>query len=29
MSQAYADAKFEVVMYSGSIDMVLKDILLI
>ena len=25
MSQAYADAKFEVVMYSGSIDMVLKD----
>ena len=25
MSQAYADAQFEVVMYSGSIDMVLKD----
>jgi len=25
MSEAYADAQFEVVMYSGSIDMVLKD----
>ena len=25
MSQAYADAQFEVVMYSGSIDMVLKE----
>ena len=25
MSQAYDDAQFEVVMYSGSIDMVLKD----
>jgi hypothetical protein len=25
MSQAYPDSKFEVVMYSGSIDMVLKD----
>ena|SRR5210317_1650211 len=25
MSQAYPDSEFEVVMYSGSIDMVLKD----
>ncbi len=25
MSQAYPDSKFEIVMYSGSIDMVLKD----
>ncbi len=25
MSEAYPDSKFEVVMYSGSIDMVLKD----
>jgi uncharacterized protein len=25
MSQAYPDSQFEVVMYSGSIDMVLKD----
>ena len=25
MSQAYEDAQFEVVMYSGSIDMVLKE----
>lgn len=25
MSEAYADAQFEVVMYSGSIDMVLKE----
>jgi uncharacterized protein len=25
MSKAYPDSKFEVVMYSGSIDMVLKD----
>jgi uncharacterized protein len=25
MSDAYPDSKFEVVMYSGSIDMVLKD----
>jgi intracellular sulfur oxidation DsrE/DsrF family protein len=25
MSQAYPDSEFEVVMYSGSVDMVLKD----